>query len=72
MRTCAPRSRADQLKPEQEIIDAEFQRLVDVVCFHEAILLSRSGLNASLDWQTRFDKILAFKTAKVAGISQLI
>ncbi len=35
-------------------------------------LLSRSGLNAYLDWQTRFIKILAFKTAKVAGISELI
>jgi len=25
-----------------------------------------------LDWQTRFIKILAFKTAKIAGISELI
>lgn len=33
---------------------------------------SRSGLNSYLDWQTRFIKILAFKTAKVAGISELI
>jgi hypothetical protein len=33
---------------------------------------SRSGLNAYLDWQTRSVKILAFKTAKVAGISELI
>jgi len=31
-----------------------------------------SALNAYLDWQTRFIKILAFKTAKVAGISELI
>jgi hypothetical protein len=36
---------------------------------------SRSGLNAYLDWQTRFIKIPAFKTfktAKVARISELI
>jgi hypothetical protein len=33
---------------------------------------SRSGLNAYLDWQTRFIEILAFKTAKVARISELI
>jgi hypothetical protein len=33
---------------------------------------SRSGLNAYVNWQTRFIKILAFKTAKVAGISELI
>jgi hypothetical protein len=36
------------------------------------LLFARSGLNAYLDWQTRFIKILAFKTAKVAGISELI
>lgn len=35
-------------------------------------LFPRSGLNAYLDWQTRFIKILAFKTAKVARISELI
>jgi len=34
--------------------------------------LSRSGLNAYLDWQTRFIKVLAFKTAKAARISELI
>jgi hypothetical protein len=34
--------------------------------------LSRSGLNAHLDRKTRFIKILAFKTAKVARISELI
>jgi len=33
---------------------------------------SRSELNSYLDWPTRFIKILAFKTAKVAGISELI
>jgi hypothetical protein len=35
-------------------------------------LLSRSGLNAYLDWQTRFIKVLAFETAKAARISELI
>ncbi len=29
MMICAPRSRTDQLKSEQEIMDPEFQRLVD-------------------------------------------
>lgn len=33
---------------------------------------SRSGLTAYLDWQTRFVKILAFKSAKAARISKLI
>ena len=37
-----------------------------------AIRVFPLGLNAYLDWQTRFIKILAFKTAKVAGISELI
>jgi hypothetical protein len=35
------------------------------------VIFSR-WLNAYLEWQTRFIKILAFKTAKVAGISELI
>ena len=43
-----------------------------IVCFHKVIFSSRSVLNAYVDWQTRFIKILAFKTAKVAGISELI
>jgi hypothetical protein len=38
----------------------------------QGIFFSRSGLNAYVDWQTGFIKILAFKTAKVAGISELI
>jgi hypothetical protein len=38
----------------------------------EAQLFARSGLSAYLDWQTRFIKIFAFKTSKVAGISELI
>ena len=36
------------------------------------VLSARSGLNAYLDRQTCFIKVLAFKTAKVAGISELI
>jgi hypothetical protein len=36
------------------------------------LFFSRSRLNAQLDWQTRFIKILAFKTADGAGISELI
>jgi hypothetical protein len=36
------------------------------------VLFARSGLNAYLDWQTCFIKILAFKTANVDGISELI
>ncbi len=30
------------------------------------------AIDAHLDWKTRFVKILAFKTAKSAGISELI
>jgi hypothetical protein len=32
----------------------------------------KASIIAYLDWQTRFIKILAFKTAKVARISELI
>jgi hypothetical protein len=39
------------------------------ICSRSAL---RTGLNAHVDWQTRFIKILAFKTAKIAGISELI
>jgi hypothetical protein len=42
-----------------------------VVCPHK-VILSRSGLNAYVDWQTRFIKILAFKTAEAPRISELI
>jgi hypothetical protein len=42
-----------------------------VVCPHK-VPSSRSALSAFLDWQTRFIKILAFKTAKAARISELI
>ena len=42
-----------------------------VVCPHK-VPFSRSGLNPHLDWQTPFIKVLAFKTAKAARISELI
>ncbi len=42
------------------------------VYLHRLIFSSRSELNVYIDWQTRFIKIPAFKTSRVARISQLI
>jgi predicted nucleic-acid-binding protein len=40
-------------------------------CLYKANFF-HSVLNTYFDWKARFVKILAFKTAKVAGISELI